>query len=67
MACAALPSVSDVISLPGVSVADQTRHAKSCNHATIGHGNILRMRKDKDWNTVEFVKTMSLNSMNDNF
>ena len=40
------------------------RHAKSHNHMTIGSGNILRLWKDKGWNTVEFVETISFDSMN---
>ena len=38
------------------------RHAKSREHETICLGNIFRMRKDKCWNTDEFVETISLNS-----
>ena len=30
------------------------RHAKSRDHATIGRGNIFRLRKDKDLSTVLF-------------
>ena len=26
---------------------NSSRHAKSCDHATIGSGNIFRLRKDK--------------------
>ena len=37
------------------------RHAKRRHHATIGRGNIFRLRKDKDWSTVEFVETINLN------
>ena len=36
------------------------RHAKRPDHATIGCGNIFRLRKDKDWTTVEFVETINL-------
>ena len=43
------------------------RHAKSRNHAAIGRGNIFRLRKDKGWNTVEYVETIRLNPMNDLF
>ena len=43
------------------------RHAKRRDHTTIGRGNIFRLRKDKGWNNVEFVETISLNSMNDHF
>ena len=32
------------------------RHAESRDHATIGRGNIFRLRKDKDWITVEYVE-----------
>ena len=32
------------------------RHAESRDHATIGRGNIFRLRKDKDWITAEFVE-----------
>ena len=34
---------------------------------TIGRRNIFRLRKDTGWNNVEFVETISLNSMNDHF
>ena len=34
------------------------RHAKSC-------GKVFRFRKDKGWNTVEFVETIVFNSMNE--
>ena len=34
------------------------------NIGTIGWENIFRMRKDKDWNTFEFMETISLNSIN---
>ena len=40
-------------------------HAKSRDQETIGYGNILRLGKDKGWNTVELVETNSPNSMND--
>ena len=41
------------------------RHAKSRGHAAIGRGNIFRLRKEKGWNTVEFVETIRSNFMND--
>ena len=41
------------------------RHAKSRDHATIGRRNIFSLRKDKGWNAVEYVETISFNSMND--
>ena len=34
---------------------------------TIGRRNLVRLRKDKGWNTVEFVVTIRLNSMDENF
>ena len=37
-------------------VNNHNRHAKSCDHVTIGCGNIFRLWKDKDWITVEFVE-----------
>ena len=40
---------------------------KKSQPPSIGCGNIFRFRKDKGWNTVEFVETISLNSMNDHF
>ena len=44
-----------------------TNHAKRREHATIGCGNILKLRNDNDWNTIEAVETISLNSMNHHF
>ena len=43
------------------------RHEKSRDHAAISREKIVRLRKDIDWSTVEFVETLSLNSMNDHF
>ena len=43
------------------------RNAKSLEHATIGRGNIFRLRKEKAGNTVEFLETISLNSVNYHF
>ena len=40
---------------------------KSRDHAAIGRGNIFRLWKVKGWNTVEFVESISLNSMTDHF
>ena len=42
-----------------------SRHAESRDHAAIGRGNVFKLRKGKGWNTIEFVETVSLNSMND--
>ena len=43
------------------------RHEKIRDHAAICHGNIVRLLKDIDWSTVEFVETLSFNSMNYHF
>ena len=40
---------------------------KSCDDATNGLRNIRKLRKNEGWNIVDFVETISLNSMNDNF
>ena len=34
-------------------------HAESRDHATIGRGNIFRLRKDEDWMTVKFVENIN--------
>jgi hypothetical protein len=39
------------------------RHAKRCDHATIGRENLFRLQKYKDWSTVEFVETINLISL----
>ena len=46
---------------------DGRRHAKSHDPATIGRWYIFRMQKDKGWNIVKFVESISLNFMNDIF
>ena len=43
------------------------RHAESCDHATIGRGNIFRLWKEKDWITVEFVENIIFMSMKSTF
>ena len=48
-------------------LAKQPNIQKSCDYATIGRINILRLRKDKDLNTFEFVETISLNFINYHF
>ena len=43
------------------------RHAKSRDHATIGCGNIFRLRKDNGLNPNEIVEFISLNYLNYHF
>jgi hypothetical protein len=44
-----------------------TRHAKSRHIVTIGRVSIFWLRKDKVWNFVEFVETVSFDSINAHF
>jgi hypothetical protein len=48
-------------------ISFSSRHAKSCSHAVNGRGNIFRLRKEKRWNAVEFVKSIGLTSLNYQF